>query len=337
MDKLKKAITIKVIIVSVLAIAVLLFILTVVMAVCGYKVGESIVEQHVNNMRANSTVINSQLYAVRYRSILDKHMLTKGYVPLERVVFYLQRKHNILDTSTLSYEEWENAYLANVNVQEKQMIPIKTICKNINSDPTFPTFTIVNGTNSDGIAIDVIDLCTVDGIDITTSDDYEEIYYPLLYSFPLKDKFTITSIVFEHRDVDLDLSDKEQQRVNFHSGWDFAVPIGTNFYSICDGTIKSIVNTQVNDLPYNSSGNSTGNYIEVTCNNGFVAQYYHIKYMSTPFGLRQGSSVKKGDLLGKTSTTGLSTGGHLHLGLKDPDGNLLDAMAYIDLNNYDGN
>lgn len=313
-------------------------ILIVVIAVCGYKVGESYVNEQVNQMRANSVVINSQLYAERYRSILNKYLISKGYVSLERLVFYLQRTNNVLDTSTLSYEVWEKAYLDNLNLEEKQMIPIKTICKKINSDTPIPSFTIENGLNSDGVAIDVINLCIVNDVDITQSDDYDEIYYPLPFSFPLKVNFTVTSIAFEHRQVDLgNISEEAQASTNFHSGWDLAVPTGTNFYSICDGTVSNITNTQANDLPFKQSGNSTGNYMMVTCSNGFTAMYWHLQYNSQPFQLRKGSLVRKGDLLGRTSTTGTSTGPHLHLGLKDPDGKLLDAISYIDFTNYEGN
>lgn len=313
-------------------------ILIVVIAVCGYKVGESYVNEQVNQMRANSVVINSQLYAERYRSILNKYLISKGYVSLERLIFYLQRTNNVLDTSTLSYEVWEKAYLDNLNLEEKQMIPIKTICKKLNSDTSIPNFTIENGLNADGIAIDVINLCTVNDVDITQSDDYDEIYYPLPFSFPLKVNFTVTSIAFEHRQVDLgNISEEAQASTNFHSGWDLAVPTGTNFYSICDGTVSNITNTQANDLPFKQSGNSTGNYMMVTCSNGFTAMYWHLQYNSQPFQLRKGSLVRKGDLLGRTSTTGTSTGPHLHLGLKDPDGKLLDAISYIDFTNYEGN
>ncbi len=313
-------------------------ILIVVIAVCGYKVGESYVNEQVNQMRANSVVINSQLYAERYRSILNKYLISKGYVSLERLVFYLQRTNNVLDTSTLSYEVWEKAYLDNLNLEEKQMIPIKTICKKINSDTSIPNFTIENGLNADGIAIDVINLCIVNDVDITQSDDYGEIYYPLPFSFPLKVNFIVTSIAFEHRQVDLgNISEEAQASTNFHSGWDLAVPTGTNFYSICDGTVSNITNTQANDLPFKQSGNSTGNYMMVTCSNGFTAMYWHLQYNSQPFQLRKGSLVRKGDLLGRTSTTGTSTGPHLHLGLKDPDGKLLDAISYIDFTNYEGN
>ncbi len=333
-----KLLKVKVFLITICAGFLIALILIVVMAVCGYKVGEAYVNEQVNQMRANSVVINSQLYAERYRSILNKYLASKGYVSLERMVFYLQKTNNVLDTSTLSYDVWEKAYLDNLNEQEKQMIPIKTMCKKLNADTSIPAFTVENGLNADGVAIDVIDLCTVDGVDITQSDEYNEVYYPLPYTFPLRTNFTVTSIAFEHRSVDLgNISAEQQASTNFHSGWDLAVPIGTNFYSICDGTVSNITNTQANDLPFKKSGNSTGNYMMVTCSNGFTAMYWHLQYKSQPFTIRKGTLVRKGELLGRTSTTGTSTGPHLHMGLKDPEGNLLDVMSYIDFSEYEGN
>lgn len=334
MGKLLKA---KVLIIVLCCVSLFAFILVVVTAVCGYKVGEAYVNEQVNQMKMSSSVLNNQLYADRYRHLLNNHLLDKGYVSLERLIFYLQRTHNVLDTSTLSYDVWNQAYLDNINVEEKQMIPIKTVCTNIKNNTSLPSFTIQSDINDNGVLIEVIDLCTVDGVDITTSNDYDEIYYPRPFMFPLKSNFTVTSIVFENRDVDLGLSEQEQARVNYHSGWDLAVPTGTNFYSMCDGIVSNVTNTQMNDLPFKESGNSTGNYMMVTCNNGFTAMYWHLQYNSQPFGIRKGSLVRKGDLLGRTSTTGTSTGPHLHLGLKDKDGNLLDAIAYIDFTGYEGN
>lgn len=322
-------------ILPILSGVVVFFILIV--AIISFVTGESLVEERVNSMREKSSVINSQLYAERYRGLLNKYLTTKGYVSLERMVFYLQRTNNVLDTSTLSLELWDKAYLANINEEEKQMIPIKTVCKNLSSDTSLPLFTIENGTNNDGVYIDVIDLCHVDGDDITLNNDYDEYYYPLPFTFPIRRDFTVTSIVFEHRNVDFGISIEDQERVNFHSGWDFAVPIGTNFYSICDGVVTNITNTQANDLPYNQSNNSTGNYMIVKCSNGLSALYWHLQYRSQPFGLKVGSIVRKNDLLGRTSTTGQSTGPHLHLGLRAEDNTLLDAVAYINFSEYEGN
>ena len=67
-----KLLKIKAFLITIVAGFIIALILIVVMAVCGYKVGEAYVNEQVNQMRANSVVINSQLYAERYRSILNK-------------------------------------------------------------------------------------------------------------------------------------------------------------------------------------------------------------------------------------------------------------------------
>lgn len=52
--------------------------------------------------------------------------------------------------------------------------------------------------------------------------------------------------------------------------------------------------------------------------------------MSMPSSVYVGATVNRGDYLGKTSTTGQSTGPHLHIGLKKDDGTIMDALQYID-------
>jgi len=138
-------------------------------------------------------------------------------------------------------------------------------------------------------------------------------------------------IVFEIRNVDLNLSKEEQERVNYHSGWDFAAPLETPFYNMCEGTIKNIVNSQFNDLPFSQSNNRVGNYVVVSCNNGFEINYYHIKANSVPSMYKVGTPIKEGVLLGKVSTTGLSTGSHLHVGLTI-NGKKADVLEYVDFN-----
>lgn len=327
---LKKLLTFKVSAIILGVVGVIVVIIAIISAITGVAMGYETLNRQAEEIRGTSTVINNQLYAERYRSILNKYLNDKGYVSLERLVFYLQRTNNVLDITSLSNEIWEQAYLANLNESNKQMIPIKTMCKALKNDSSLPMFTMESGFNNSGLAIDVIDLCVVDDVDITTSNDYSESYSYLPYVFPLRSNYSVTSIVFESRDVDLGLSGAAQDRVNYHSGWDFAVPIGTEFYSICNGTILNVVNTQFNDLSYKDSQNSTGNYVEVKCNNGLIATYHHIKANSVPFMYsRIGSLVNEGDMLGRTSTTGLSTGPHLHLGLRKEDGTKLDALEYV--------
>ena len=325
----------KILIPIVLCFLMVYFFFILIAGVVAGVFGKYSYEQQAINKKSEVSVINSQLYADKYKTLLNDHLLNDGYVSLERLVFYLQRTNNILDTSTLELGTWREAYLNNLDKDEKQMIPIKTICKNLKEDVSIPTFTQESGLNKDGFQIDVINLCMVDEIDITESDDYDELIYPQPFTFPIHRYFTISSFVFEHRNVELGLSPEEQARVNNHSGWDISVPIGTEFYSICDGVVSNMVYTQIADVPYNVSHNDTGNYISVQCNNGLVVTYAHIQHSSNPIGIIKGSLVNKGELLGKTSTTGLSTGGHLHLGLTDEKGKLLDAFDYIDFSNID--
>lgn len=332
MSALKKLLAAKIAIIIVCGVALFTIIIAIVSAVTGVAIGYEETIRQAGNIRGSNTIVNNQIYASRYRDILDKHLLDKGYVSLERLIFYLQRTKNVLDITTLSNEEWESAYLANLNPKEKQMIPIKTICKNFKNDTSLPNYTIESGMNKNGVYIETLNLCVTDGVDITTSNEYSEDYPYLPYVFPLQNSFTVTSMVFESRDVDLGLEGDEQDNVNFHEGWDFAVPIGTNFYSMCSGRVSKMVNTQFNDLSYKESGNSVGNYTVVACDNGMNISYLHIKANSAPFGIREGSFIREGDLLGKTSSTGLSTGPHLHLGIKNNEGVYLDALEYVDFN-----
>ena len=59
------------------------FILIIFVAIIGSVIGTQLEEYDLSNIRANGVVINSQLYAERYRSILDKYLIEKGYVPLD--------------------------------------------------------------------------------------------------------------------------------------------------------------------------------------------------------------------------------------------------------------
>ncbi len=287
------------------------------------------------DMRGSSGVINNNLYASRYKKIVTKYLLSKGYVSLERLVFYLQRTYNVLDITLLSDEEWENAYLNNLDEEHKQMIPTKTLCKNFKENTSLPEYTIQSGRNENNILIEALNLCYPNGFDITEIEEESESFQHLPYDFPLKTDFTVTSIVFENRDVDLGLPEEEQERVNYHSGWDLAVPTGTEFYSVCDGVIEKNVVTQANDLPYQDSHNATGNYIEVRCLDKNHVSYLHIQAGSVPYLYKPGTKIEKGAYLGKTSTTGLSNGPHLHLGLTNENGVRMDIMKYINFKGED--
>ncbi len=84
-----------------------------------------------------------------------------------------------------------------------------------------------------------------------------------------------------------------------HKGTDFAAPTGTPIYAAGNGTIVSY------------GPNSTyGNYAKIQHANGYVTAYAHMSRFNK--GLKRGSHVKQGQVIGYVGTTGRSTGPHLH-------------------------
>jgi murein DD-endopeptidase MepM/ murein hydrolase activator NlpD len=58
--------------------------------------------------------------------------------------------------------------------------------------------------------------------------------------------------------------------------------------------------------------NGAGKYIKVRYPNGYEALYAHL----SAFNVRVGDRVSQKQVIGRTGNTGLSTGPHLHYGLK---------------------
>lgn len=84
-----------------------------------------------------------------------------------------------------------------------------------------------------------------------------------------------------------------------HKGIDFAAPSGTPIYAAGDGTIERIG-------PFSSYGN----YIRIRHRGDLHTAYAHLKGFRS--GLKTGSRVKQGQVIGYVGTTGRSTGPHLH-------------------------
>lgn len=79
----------------------------------------------------------------------------------------------------------------------------------------------------------------------------------------------------------------------------------------------------VSGVGYNSSA---GNYVRIKTASNVVMYYHHLKNMST---LKEGQSVKRGDVIGYMGSTGKSTGAHLHFGIKVGD-QWVDPEPYLD-------
>lgn len=86
--------------------------------------------------------------------------------------------------------------------------------------------------------------------------------------------------------------------MQFHTGTDYAMPIGTPVYATADGVIQSTGKTA-----------GYGNMVEIRHNYGFSTRYGHL---TAKFPVKVGDFVKKGDLVAYSGNSGRSTGPHLH-------------------------
>lgn len=84
-----------------------------------------------------------------------------------------------------------------------------------------------------------------------------------------------------------------------HKGIDFAAPRGTPIYAAGDGTIIKMG-------PFSSYGK----YVRIRHRSGLETAYAHMNGFKS--GLKTGSRVKQGQVIGYVGTTGRSTGPHLH-------------------------
>ncbi len=89
-----------------------------------------------------------------------------------------------------------------------------------------------------------------------------------------------------------------------HNGVDFSVSVGSSFISPAKGKVETIGNQP----------NGAGIWIRLKHANGYETEYMHLQ--SVKDSLKVGSSVKQGEILGKTGNTGRSTGPHLHYGMR---------------------
>lgn len=106
-----------------------------------------------------------------------------------------------------------------------------------------------------------------------------------------------------------------------HPGYDFIVPMGTEVYSIVDGTVVEIQNDRQN-YPANASLASVllrtdlGNFIRIRPddNKDVMINYMHLNTKDNKGVLvKEGQKVKKGQLIGHVGNSGRTTAPHLHL------------------------
>jgi murein DD-endopeptidase MepM/ murein hydrolase activator NlpD len=95
-----------------------------------------------------------------------------------------------------------------------------------------------------------------------------------------------------------------------HAGIDYGVPTGTPVTACANGRV-ALAEFRI----------TTGNSVVIEHLPGVYSLYYHL----SKIGVREGMTVKTGDLLGESGATGLATGPHLHWEIRiagentDPD------------------
>jgi murein DD-endopeptidase MepM/ murein hydrolase activator NlpD len=91
--------------------------------------------------------------------------------------------------------------------------------------------------------------------------------------------------------------------VRAHQGVDFAAPAGTPIQATSDGVV--IYADRKGDL---------GNLVEVRAPNGWVSRYGHMSKYGP--GIRVGTRVRQGQIVGYVGMTGLTNGPHCHYELR---------------------
>lgn len=104
------------------------------------------------------------------------------------------------------------------------------------------------------------------------------------------------------------------KKSQFHNGIDLPVPIGTKVKSPMDGTIENVY-----------SNKEGGNQVVILHANGYRTGYAHLSQAL----VKKGDKVKKGDTVALSGNSGISTGPHVHLTLKDASGNWMDPAKEI--------
>ena len=83
-----------------------------------------------------------------------------------------------------------------------------------------------------------------------------------------------------------------------HHGTDYAAPVGTPIRAVGDGIVTAA-----------AYGRNNGNYVRIRHNSVYETGYLHMSRFAQ--GIRAGTEVKQGQIIGYVGATGLATGPHL--------------------------
>lgn len=102
-----------------------------------------------------------------------------------------------------------------------------------------------------------------------------------------------------------------------HLGVDYAAPTGTPVRAVADGVVGFV-----------GPKGGNGNLVSIKHGYGYESGYAHLSRFAR--GIKAGQRVEQGQVIGFVGNTGLSTGAHLHFGLKH-DGTFVDPLERRDI------
>ncbi|MBX3247072.1 MAG: VCBS repeat domain-containing M23 family metallopeptidase [Myxococcales bacterium] len=110
---------------------------------------------------------------------------------------------------------------------------------------------------------------------------------------------------------------------NGHTGADFGTPLGTVLVAAQAGTVTATHNGCANYGGLgNTCGGRCGNYVQIRHADGSLTIYCHMQINSIT--VRTGQAVSCGQTIGRSASSGNSTGPHLHLGWRPGGGSSRD-------------
>lgn len=122
----------------------------------------------------------------------------------------------------------------------------------------------------------------------------------------------ITSEYGKERDID------GTGHKKVHHGVDYAAKEGDPIYSISAGVAHI--------YHWSPGGNASGNSVTIIDDKGNRLQYFHLSHIN----VKQGRTVRRGELIGLAGNSGHSSGAHVHIQLKNRTGDYMDPSPYID-------
>ena len=100
----------------------------------------------------------------------------------------------------------------------------------------------------------------------------------------------------------------------FHDGIDFRASIGTTVMASLDGVVSVVGESRL-----------YGKFIIISHSNGYKTLYGHLR----DYSVKEGDRVARGRKIGETGNTGYSTGPHLHFGMYDKNGKVINPLDLL--------